>query len=199
MFRLPCRLLFACSLLFALVRPASAAELKISAKALERTLRTQLFNGPEGRYYIRGDANSPCFVYVESPHVSFVQDRIVVHVHTKAKLGTTMHGACIGVSLTRDADVSMIPDAEGETIGFRDARIEHLSDSKELNFLLEPFLDRKLPQQMKVNAATLMRQLLTRSTETTGYALTLTTLKIHSMIVDIDRLIVDIDATLDVD
>jgi hypothetical protein len=92
----------------------------------------------------------------------------------------------------------VLPDAEGESIGFRDARIERLSDSKELNFLLVPFLSRKLPQQMKVNAATLMRQLLSRSTETTGYALTLTTLKIHSMIVTGDRLIVDIDAALDV-
>jgi hypothetical protein len=197
--RFPFGSLLACSLLFVLVHTASAAELKISAKALERTLRTQLFNGPDGRYYIRGDASSPCYVYVDSPRVSFVQDRIVVHVHTKAKLGTSVHGSCVGISLTREADVSLIPNAEGETIGFRDARIEHLSDSKELNFLLEPFLDHKLPQQMKVNAATLMRQLISRSTETTGYALSLTTLKIHSMIVDMDRLIVDIDATLDVD
>ena len=197
--RFPLGSFLACSLLFALVQTASATELKISAKALERTLRTQLFNGPEGRYYIRGDANSPCYVYVESPRVSFMQDRVVVHVHTRARFGTTMHGSCIGVSLTRDADVSLIPDAEGETIGFRDARIEHLSDSSELNFLLVPFLDRKLPQQMKVNAATLMRQLLSRSTETTGYALSLTTLKIHSMIVAGERLIVDIDAALDVD
>ena len=197
--RFPLGLLLACSLFFALIHTASAAELKISANALERTLRTQLFNGPDGRYYIRGNADSACYVYAESPRVSFVQDRIVVHVHTKAKLGSAMHGSCIGVSLTRDADVSLIPDAEGETIGFRDARIEHLSESNELNFLLVPFLDRKLPQQMKVNAATLMRQLLSRSTETTGYALTLTNLKIHSMIVTGERLVVDIDAALDVD
>ena len=197
--RFPLGLLLACSPFLALIHTASAAELKISANALERTLRTQLFNGPEGRYYIRGNADSACYVYAEAPRVSFVQDRVVVHVHTKAKLGSAMHGSCIGVSLTRDADVSLIPDAEGESIGFRDARIEHLSDSSELNFLLTPFLDRKLPQQMKVNAATLMRQLLTRSTETTGYALTLTNLKIHSMIVTGERLVVDIDAALDVD
>jgi hypothetical protein len=196
--RFPIGLFLGCCLLFVSPQPASAAELKISANALERTLRTQLFNGTDGRYYIRGDANSPCYVYADSPHVTFAEDRIVVHVHTKAKLGTSVHGSCIGVSLTRDADVSVLPDAEGESIGFRDARIERLSDSKELNFLLVPFLSRKLPQQMKVNAATLMRQLLSRSTEMTGYALTLTTLKIHSMIVTGDRLIVDIDAALDV-
>jgi len=192
-------LLSCLSLLFAATRPASAVEVKISPQALERTLQAQLFNGPQGRYYIRGDANSACYVYAESPHVMFVQDRIVVHVHAKAKLGTTVRGVCIGVSLATDADVSMVPDAEQESIGFRDARIERLSESKELNFLLVPFLSRKLPAQMKVNAAVLMRQLLSRSTETTGYALVLTSLKLHSLLVEGQSLVMDVDAGLTVD
>jgi hypothetical protein len=192
-------LLSCLSLLFAATRPASAVEVKISPQALERTLQAQLFNGPQGRYYIRGDANSACYVYAESPHVMFVQDRIVVHVHARAKLGTTVRGVCIGVSLATDADVSMVPDAEQESIGFRDARIERLSESKELNFLLVPFLSRKLPAQMKVNAAVLMRQLLSRSTETTGYALVLTSLKLHSLLVEGQSLVMDVDAGLTVD
>ena len=175
-------------------RTASAIEVRISAAALERTLRTQLFNGPDGRYYMRGDATTPCFVYAEAPKVSFKDDRIVVHVHTRAKLGTSVRGSCLGVSLTRDADVSFVPDAEGESVGFRDARIERLSESKELNFLLVPFLSRELPSQMKVNAADLMRKLLSQSMTATGYALTLESLKLHSMVVDRDALVVDVDA-----
>jgi hypothetical protein len=194
----PC-LLLPVALLFSAVRTASAIEVKVSAQALERTLRTQLFNGPEGRYYIRGDAHSACYVYAESPRVTFVQDRIVVRIHARAKLGTTVRGACIGVSLTTNTDVSLIPEAEEESIGFRDARIEKLSESRELNFLLEPFLSRQLPAQMKVNAAVLMRQLLSRSTETTGYALSLSSLKLHSLLVEGDSLVMDSDATLKVD
>src|SRR5271155_2019178 len=190
-------LLFA--LLFSAARSASATEVQVSAQALERTLRTQLFNGPQGRYYIRGDATSACYVYAESPHVTFVHDRIVVRVHAKAKLGTTVHWTCIGVSLTTDTDVSLVPEAEEESIGFRDARIERLSESKELNFLLVPFLSHKLPAQMKVNAAVLMRQLLSRSTETTGYALSLSSLKLHSLLVEGESLVMDADATLRVD
>src|ERR1700742_2103208 len=193
------RLLVFVALLPFPVRMASAIEVRISPQALERTLRTQLFNGPQGRYYIRGDASSACYVYAESPHVTFVEDRVVVHVHTKAKFGTAVHGACLGVSLTTDADVSLIPEAEEESIGFRDARIERLSQSKELNFVLVPFLSRKLPAQMKMNAATLMRQLLSRSTEATGYALSLNSLKLHSLLVEGDALVMDADATLKVD
>jgi hypothetical protein len=197
--RAPFRLLLSVALLFAAARAASAIEVGISSQALERTLRAQLFNGPEGRYYIKGDANSACYVYADSPHVTFVDDRIVVHVHTKAKLGTSVRGACLGVSLSTNADVSLIPDAEGESIGFRDARIERLSESKELNFLLVPFLSHKMPEKMKVNAAVLMRQLLSRSTETTGYALSLSSLKLHSLLVEGASLVMDVDANLKVD
>jgi hypothetical protein len=193
------RLFVFIALLPCAVRNASAIEVKVSPRALERTLQTQLFNGPQGRYYIRGDASSACYVYAESPHVTFVQDRVVVHVHTKAKFGTAVHGACLGVSLTTDADVSLIPEAEEESIGFRDARIERLSQSKELNFVLVPFLSHKLPAQMKMNAAVLMRQLLSRSTEATGYALSLNSLKLHSLLVEGDALVMDADATLKVD
>jgi len=199
MHRTSLRLLLSFALVFTATRGASAIEVAISPQALERTLRAQLFNGPEGRYYIRGDANSPCYVYADSPHVSFVADRIVVHVHAKAKLGTTLHGTCVGVTLSTDADVSLVPDAEGESIGFRDARIERLSESKELNFLLVPFLSHKMPENMKVNAAVLMRQLLSRSTETTGYALSLSSLKLHSLLVEGESLVMDVDANLKVD
>ena len=175
---------------------AHAIDVKVSAQALERTLRQQLFTGPEGRYYIRGDATSACYVYAEDPHVSFKDDRVVVHVRAKAKLGTGLHGTCIGVSLNTEADVSVVPNAEGESLGFRDARIERLSESKELNFLLVPFLSHKLPSQMKVNAADLMGKLLTQSVATTGYTLTLNSLEIHSMVVDHNALVVDVDAEM---
>ncbi len=171
----------------------------MSAQALERTLREQLFNGPDGRYYLRGDAKSPCFVYAEDPHVSFVKDRILVHVHTRSKLGTTVRGACLGVSLSTNTDVSFVPEAEEESVGFREARLEKMSDSKELNFLLEPFLSRKLPQTMKLNAATLIRQLLSKSTETTGYKLTMNKLKLHSMFVEGQSLVVDLDSNISVE
>ena len=92
----------------------------------------------------------------------------------------------------------MVPDAQGEVIGFRDARVEHLTASRELNIFLIPFLSRKLPQQMKVNAAELVRQLLTASSQTTGYELKLDELKIHSMQVVGDALVVDFDGALNV-
>jgi len=103
---------------------ACALEVKVSAQALERTLRTQLFNAPEGRYYIRGNATSACLCTRQDPKVSFKDDRIVVHVRTKGQAGNIGARACLGVTLTTEADVSVVPEAEGVSVGFRDARIE---------------------------------------------------------------------------
>ena len=176
--------------------PAHAIEIRITAQALERTLAQQLFTGAQGRYYIRGDDHSACFIYADQPKVSFVQDRVVVHLHTHSRLGTSLRGTCLGIGLAPEADVSILPEAEGEEIGFRDARVDHLSESKELNFFLVPFLSRKLPQKMKINAAELLRQILAKSAESTGYSIKLDELRIHSMRVTGDVLLVDFDGQL---
>ena len=178
---------------------ARAIELKVSPNALEKTLKEQLFTGPEGRYYLKGDANSACYVYVDQPSVSFQDDRAIVHVHTHSRLGAGMFGKCVGLGFTTEADVSVIPSAEGETIGFRDARIDRFTGNKELDFILVPFLSRKLPGSMKLNAAELLRSALARSKDATGYTVALDTLRIHSMLVTQNRLDVDLDAQLHVD
>jgi hypothetical protein len=179
-----------------------AVELRISRPVLERTLKQQLFSGPDGRYYLKGDAKSACSVYAEQPKLSFAGDRVVVEVKIHARLGKGLAGKCLGVSLAPTAAVSMVPDAEGETIGFRDARVESVSESRELNFLLMPFMSHQIPSSMKVNAADVMRKTLESSTAATGYQLTLDRLKIHSMVVSSglagDWLMVDVDADLSV-
>jgi hypothetical protein len=177
---------------------AGAVELKVSRDALERTLKQQLFSGPSGRYYLKGNAQSACFVYAEDPKLRFVDDRIVVQVKTHARLGQRVAGACLGIALSLPAEVSLAPDGEGETVGFRDARVDKVSDHTELNFVLTPFLSHKVPSGMKVNAADLLRKALEGSTATSGYKVALQRLKIHSVQIDGDDLVVDVDGDLSV-
>ncbi len=178
---------------------ARAIELKVSSSALERTLREQLFNTPDGRYYLRGSRDSACYVYIDQPSILFRDDRVVVHVNTNSRLGAGVFGKCVGVGFSTVADVSVIPESEGETIGFRDAHIDRFSGNKELDFLLVPFLQRKLPASMRLNAADLLRSALAKSRESTGYTVSLDALKIHSMLVTNGRLVVDLDGFLSVD
>jgi len=183
---------------FALSTLAHAIEIKVSAQALERTLNTQLFNGPDGRYYFRGAPDSACYAYAQDPRVTFKDERISIHMKTHAKLGAQIKHDCLGVDFKNDADVSVIPEAQGESIGFRDPRIDSLSGNKELDYFLVPFLSKKLPQEMKINVAILLRQLLVKSAEATGYDVKLDNLKIHSMQVSGDTLVVDFDGDLSV-
>jgi hypothetical protein len=192
------RILAAALILAAAAAQAGAVELKVSRDALERTLRQQLFSGPDGRYYLKGNAQSACYVYAEDPKLKFVEDRIVVQLKTHAKLGQKVAGACIGIALSLPAEVSLAPDGEGETVGFRDARVDKVSDHQELNFVLTPFLSHQVPSGMKVNAADLLRKVLENSTATSGYKVSLERLKIHSVQIDGDNLVVDMDADLSV-
>jgi hypothetical protein len=177
---------------------SGAVELKVSRDALERTLKQQLFGGPDGRYYLKGDAQSACSIYAQEPQLSIVQDRLVVRVKTHARLGKAVGGACLGIALSLPAEVSLAPDGEGETIGFRDARVDRVSDHSELNFVLGPFLSHRIPSAMKVNAADLLRKALEGSTATSGYKVSLDRLKIHSIVADGDNLVLDIDADISV-
>ena len=185
--------------LLAGVAPCRGVELTVSRQALERTLKQQLFSGPDGRYYLKGNAHSACFIATEDPHLSFEQGRIVVRVKTVARLGTPVGGACLGVSVTLPAEVSLAPDAEGETIGFRDAQLDKISDRKEINFVLSPFLRGQVPKSMKMNAADLLRKALEGSTASSGYKVSLDRLKIHSVQIEGDKLVVDADGDLSVE
>jgi hypothetical protein len=195
-----CRRILAGTLLLILTGTGrlGAVELRVSRDALERTLRQQLFSGLNGRYYLKGNAQSACYVYGDDPHLTFTADRIRVRLKTHARLGKSVGGACLGIALSPTSEVSFAPEGEGETIGFHDARLERVSDREELNFILAPFLSRQIPSSMKVNAADLLRKALEGSTASSGYKVTLDRLKIHSVQIDGDELVVDMDGGLSV-
>lgn len=170
----------------------------MSREALQRTLVQQLFGGPGGRYYLKGTPQTACSVFAQDPQVTFDGDRIVVRMKTHASLGRAVRGACLGISISPVSEVSLAPDGEGETLGFRDARLERVSERRELNFLLAPFLSRTVPSNMKVNAASLLRNALSNSTASSGYKVSLDRLKIHSVQIDGNDIVIDVDGALSV-
>jgi hypothetical protein len=189
------QLIAAILVLFGGVSMSRGVELTVSRDALERTLKQELFSGPDGRYYLKGNANSACFISTEEPQLRFEQDRIVVRLKTRARLG--VGGVCLA-TVTLPAEVSLEPVAEGETIGFKDASLDKVSDRKEINFVLAPFLRGQVPKGMKVNAADLLRAALAGSTATSGYKVSLGRLKILSIQIVGDKLVVEADGDLSV-
>jgi hypothetical protein len=185
-----------CCLYFCCIQVCQAGQFKISSAALERTLKARLFNTPDGRYYMRGDAHSACNLYAEDPHLSFKGDRILVRVHTGGKFGKQVAGRCLGFGVSMNTVISLAPIAEGESVGVTDARLDRISDSSEVNFILTPFLSHKLPSNIKINAATVLREILTKSTETSGYPLTLEHLDIRFAHIADRFLVVDYESDM---
>jgi hypothetical protein len=188
------------SCLFLFVIPASyAADFKVSSGALERTLKARLFNTPDGRYYMRGDSKSPCNLYAEDPHLSFAGDRILVRLHTGGWYGKQIAGHCVGFGVSMNTVISLAPTADGESIGVADAKLDRLSDSNEVNFILKPFFSNRLPSEIKMNAAMMLREILTKSTETSGYPVSLDKLQMRSAHIVDNYLIVDYESNMRID
>jgi hypothetical protein len=185
-------------LLASAVASSGAVELKVNRDVLQRTLKQQLFSGPNGRYYLKGTAQTPCYIYADDAQLSFTEDRVVVVIKAHAKMGKAWGNSCLGISLNTTPEVSLAPFGEGETIGFRDARLDKIVDQKELNFFLTPFLSHQLPSSMKLNAADLLRKALADSTATTGFKVSLQKLVVHSMHLLGDDLVVDVDGDITV-
>jgi glycine cleavage system regulatory protein len=76
--------------------------------------------------------------------------------------------------------------------------VERISEQHELNLVLTPFLSHTVPSSMKVNAADLLRKALVDSTSTSGYKVSLDRLKIHSVQIQGDAIVVDVDGDLSV-
>jgi hypothetical protein len=176
-----------------------AGQFKVSSGALERTLKARLFATADQRFYLHGDAHSGCGLYVENPRLSFSGDRVLVRVHTGGMYGKQIGKHCLGVPVSMNTVVSMAPSAQGETIGVTDARLDRLSDSPELNLILTPFLSHKLPSSIKINAATMLREILTKSTETSGFPLTLERLDLRQVQVTDKFLVVEYDSDMRID
>ena len=175
-----------------------AVEMRISRDAIERTLKQQLFAGPNGRYYLKGSPHPPASPTPRTRKLAFVQDRIVVRVKPtpgSEKPSAEPAWACPSRFPPRSR---WRPTPKAKPSASATHASTRVSDQKELNFLLNPFLSRQVPSSMKVNAADLLRKALEGSTASSGYKVTLDRLKIHSIVIDGDTLVVDVDGDLSV-
>jgi hypothetical protein len=192
-------LLLLLALLLTFAPPARAVDIQISAAALQSTLVRQLFSSADGRYYLRGNATQPCSISVENPQITLANGRLLVHIHLLAHVGHPTGSSCFGITLSEDADVSMLPVPEGPCIRFTDVRVERLNGSNQFDFLLNPFVRHTVPQSLTLNAADLLAKLVSRSRETTGYAMAVSGVQVHAIQVQSNAVVLTLDGTLSVD
>lgn len=122
-----------------------------------------------------------------------------MRMHTGGKYGKQIAGHCVGFPVSMMTTISLAPLADGEIIGVTDAKIDRLSDSDEMNFILSRFVNKNLPAGLQMNAATMLREILTKSTETSGYPLTLERLQVRNVHTTDKYLAVEYDSDMKVE
>lgn len=189
------RFLLVFSLLFAALQ-AQALELRVGPQALQRALSRQMLAAPDGRYYLHGHRGGGCSLYATDAHIHFAANRIVLDLHLAGKLGSNFAGGCLGVNWNGDAEVSMLPQAQGATLGFTDVRVERLTGNGSLDRLLSPLLTSRVPAGFKVNAMTLIGKMLHTASERSQTTFTLDSLSITSMQVVNNALLLTLDGSV---
>jgi hypothetical protein len=175
-----------------------AMQLTVGPDPLQRALQKQLFSAPDGRYYLRGNRTSGCFLYAQNPQLHFNGNRIFLDLHLAGKLGGSFAGQCLGFGWAGDVEVSMLPQAQGSTIGFTDVRVEKLTSDHSLDQMLEPLLARVVPKSIKVDAAQLVGRMLQTASNRSGATIALQQLQIQLLQVQGEALQLTLDGAVSI-
>lgn len=176
-----------------------AMQLTVGSAPLQRALQKQLFSAPDGRYYLRGTRTSACSLYAQNPQLHFTGDRIYLDLHLSGQLGSSFAGRCLGFGWVGDAEVSMLPQGQGSTIGFTDVRVERLTSDRTLDELLQPLLARAVPRSMKVDAAQLVGRMLQTASTRAGAVIALQQLQIEQLQVQKNALQLTLDGAVSIE
>ncbi len=188
------RILLCLALLLPL--PAGALDLTVGPQPLQHALLRQLFAAPDGRYYLHGNRTSSCFLFAQNPQLHFAGNRIVLDLHLEGKIGSSFGGQCIGFKWAGDGELSMLPQAQDQQIGFTDVRVEHLTGDNGLDQLLGPLLSARVPANLKVNAASLIDKMLRSASTRSGENITLDHLVIPALAVQDNALHLSIEGNV---
>ncbi len=175
---------------------ARAVELRVGPQSLQHALTHQLQQAPDGRYYLHGRRSGGCALYVTDVQVRYAQSRIVLDLHLAGKIGADFAGGCLGVHWAGDAEVSMLPQAQGAKLGFTDVRVEKLNGNGDLGGLLAPLLESRVPRNFSIDAASLVGRMLHSASVRSQTPLSLENVNITSMQVVNNALLLNIDGAI---
>ena len=129
-------------------------------------------------------------MYADDAKVTFVQDWIVVKVKTQARVGTSVGVAGVEISLSPTAEVSMVPFGERESIGFPSPTGERAA---EVELSADTVSERAGALKHQVGCSRFAAQGAGGLWATSGFKVVLERLKVHSIEIQGDVLVVDPD------
>ncbi len=181
--------------------PLGAAELRISAGALERFVGSQFFTTAHQRHYLSGDENSRCdYAYLESPRAAVRGGRIFMTVGLRARKATEIAGNCIGPGDSRDITFSAQPFFDNSGLGLKDIQLEAISG---LSFpgaeaLIGGFIKKDMPSDFRYDFRSDLQKGIATLGAPQGVRLSLPEFVVHSISAEANIVICTFDFRFEV-
>jgi hypothetical protein len=183
-------------LLLAVCAPrARAVELRLRFGALERMLSEQLFT-EEGKRYV-GPKRTKCnFAYLQKPRVQGEGGRIRILAQFTGRTALDVFGRCVGLGDEFDLVIVARPEYRSDGIGFADVTVKPLSKNGYYIRRVCTAMAATLARDFKYPLAAEARRILEDASATPRYPREMRNLKVNSIGVTGEELVLDLNFAL---
>jgi len=150
------RSLIAWSCVLLWITVASASELAVGTKTLQKIITEQLFN-KQGRWYL--SENGSCYAYLEGPHTRLKQGRLLLDAHLSAHIGVDVGDSCLGSVFSSNVTLSGRLVGQASTLTLDDIHIDHVDDeaAREVFEVVQAAAPQALPRVLKLDVLAAVR------------------------------------------
>lgn len=175
-----------------LAAPAWGVDLEIRFGALERLIGEQMFTA-DGRKYVRGAKERKCnYAFLEKPKLSAAGDRLQLKVNFSGKTALDMFGRCVGVGDSFELTLTAKPVANSGSIAFQDFNVSTPRDSFYIR-RVRSALVQTLSKDFRIDVMQHARKLIEAPHAVGAYQQEIKDLKMHSVRVAPDALVLGVD------
>jgi hypothetical protein len=185
------------ALLLMLAVPVLAADLRISFPALERLLGQEVFS-QEGRRYFRGSAKQKCdFAYLEQPHISSKDGRLVIRARFSGRSAVDVFGRCIGLGDAFDLTMTGTPAFDRGALTIKSVGVE-VSEDTFYTRRVKKALAASMDGQLRYDVSTAAKKMLTVPPGSGPYTTEVKDFHVPAVRVDADAVVLEIQFVLNV-
>lgn len=182
----------------ALACPAHAVELRVHYSAIERMLAQQVFT-QEGKRYVRGGPpqagkqHTCTFAYLENPHVSGEQGRLLIKARFSGRSAWNLFGKCVGLGDSFDVAIAAVPAYRDGHIEFSEVQVNSNGRDGVYIRAVRQELARSLKKDFRYNVLDDAKRLLGRPPDSATYKQEISKFQIPRVEAAGDALVLTVD------
>jgi hypothetical protein len=178
-------------LLLLAAKPAEAAQLRLTYPALERLLVLQVLTDG-GRLYLEGGPGEECrYAFVQEPHVSAFGSRLRIDLLFSGRAGASVAGRCVGPGDTLRLEIHGVPVYADGVLGLDQLRVE--APESAYFRVVSGLVSRWMQERLRYPLRAAIEETLRGLSSLGAVRLQLGDLKVGSVVVSPDGLLLDVD------